>query len=131
MSLYTILATAQMCMDVHSVRDLAQTYQHQAALDLHLVGHYVELADLYDPFSNGVAVLREFAMSQMAMGPDIMSETLDARSLWLREESVRLTIEAHDLLDRAEDAPSRWAGLRRLNVPAMRLECLDVLIPPP
>lgn len=130
MSPYVLIAVTQLCGAVRSPRDLADAYRVQAALNWLVIEKYVELTETYDPFANEVAVVEEFASSYVDIEPYLVSEKLDARSLWMAEESVRLAIEADDLLMAAADVPRRYRGLRALNVRAMRRECVDTLLPP-
>lgn len=129
MSVQAIAAVAQICAAVHSSRDLAEAYRVRASLNWLVIERYVELADAYEPFANDVAVVEEFASSYTNTEPLAVSDALDTRSLWMREESVRLAVEADDLLRAADEVPHRYHGLRSLNVRAMRRECVDLLLP--
>lgn len=131
MSPYALLAVTQLCAAVRSPRDLADAYRVQAALNWLVIDAYVELTGAYDPFANEVAVIEEFAGSYATVEPYLVSDALDARSLWMAEESVRLAVESDDLLRAADEVPRRYRGLRALNVRALRRECLDVLLPSP
>lgn len=129
MSGYALLAAAQICAAVRTPRDLSDAYRLRASHNWLVIEQYAELADAYDTFANEVAVVEEFAMSYADLGAYSVSDTLDARSLWMREESVRLAAEADDLLRAADEVPRRYRGLRRLNARAMRRECADFLLP--
>lgn len=131
MTAYAFAAIAQICAAVHSPRDLSEAYRVRASLNWLVIERYVELADAYEPFANDVAVVEEFAVGYADLDAYAVSDMLDARALWMREESVRLAVEAGDVLAAADEVPRRYRGFRAFNVRAMRRECVDVLLPYP
>lgn len=131
MTPYSLLAAAQLCATVRTSTDLADVYRVRAAHNRLAIDAYAEIADVYEPFAEEVAVLEGLATSFATIESALVSESLDARLLWMAEESIRLDAEADGLLRAADEVPRRYRGLRALRVRAMRRECVDVLLPSP
>ena len=125
--MHTFLAVAQFCAFVRSPETLVDIYLAQARVTEAFSKEYATAVSAYEPFANGIAVLEEFSMTQSGDDAFFLSDELDARADAMDSEAARLDRGASRLRRIAAEVPSRYSGLRRFRVRAMRAECLAVL----
>lgn len=129
MDSFLSLSFAFLCASVRSPSDLETVYRLQSEQLAEVAVQYGQLAGEFERLANQAAIVEEFASNHMTTGTYLAVSFLDIKTGLLREESIRLTAEADDLLERANHVAERYYGTNRFRVRAMRRECLATLPP--